>query len=247
MGRKRLTAEERRTQILDVAAREFSKTGLELTRVKDIAEICGINEALVYQHFPCKDDLYLAAMEHAQTEMFGGWIAILDGSTKALDALRELELGRTRLIYENRHLATAIEYSALASSTDERMQQLNARVFSAVQDLIEDLVRKGQEDGSIRRDLDPASVAYWIRGFSHLVNLTIVIDVKDKLPLDKAEEHLTKLMDLLKPSADSSATPNKQARKAIASGKPKARTPKASTHSLKQKAGKPGRTTARKK
>jgi AcrR family transcriptional regulator len=247
MGRKRLTADQRRTQILDVAAREFAKTGLEITRVKDIAEICGVNEALVYQHFPCKDDLYLAAMEHAQTEMFGGWIAILDKSTKALEALRELELGRTRLIYENRHLATAIEYSALASSSDERMQQLNSRVFSAVQDLIEGLVRKGQEDGSIRRDLDPASVAYWIRGFSHLVNLSVVIDVKDKLPLDKAEEHLIKLMDLLKPSADGAAKAKKQNKKPAQSAKPKARTPKAPARSPGRKAGKPVRTTTRKK
>jgi AcrR family transcriptional regulator len=201
MGKKRLTGEQRRLQILDIAAGQFSKFGLELTRIKDIAEICGINEALIYQHFPCKDDLYHAAMEHAQTKMLMGWIEISDKSTSSLDALENLQMNRIRLIYENRDLAAVSESATLASFTDQHLQQLNAKLFIGVQNLIEDLVRKGQDDGSIRADLDAASVAYWIRGFSQLVNLAAVIDMRETLPLEKAEEHFSNLIKMLKPVA----------------------------------------------
>jgi AcrR family transcriptional regulator len=199
MGRKRLTGEERRDQILDIAALEFSKHGLEATRIKDIAETCGINEALIYQHFPCKEDLYLAAMAHVQTEMLGGWIAVIDRSTTSLDALQMFLLNRIRLMFENRHLVAAVEHFLLASLTDDRMQKLNVTLFSAVQDLIEQLVRRGQEDGSIRKDLDPVSIAYWIRGFSYLVNASVIMGVKERLPFKKTEEHLNNLINILRP------------------------------------------------
>ena len=87
MGKKRFTGEQRRLQILDVAAREFSKGGLEVTRIKDIAEICGINEALVYQHFPSKEDLFIAAMEYVQTEILGGRVTIIDGPMNSLEII----------------------------------------------------------------------------------------------------------------------------------------------------------------
>jgi AcrR family transcriptional regulator len=199
MGKKRLTSEQRRNQILEVAAFEFARTGLEITRIKDIAEICNINEALIYQHFPCKDDLYASAMDHMQTEMLGGWRALISKRTSGLDALKVLQRTRGEVVAQNPYLATAIEYAALASVSDERLRQMNEKTFKAVQEMVEDLVRKGQEDGSIRKDLNPTSVAFMVRGFSHLVNYQIITGLSDEPTFQK---HFDNLMDLLRPVSE---------------------------------------------
>jgi len=61
--RKRLSSEERRDLIVEKAIELFSRQGFRATRVKDIAEAVGTSDALLFQHFPTKRDLYGAILE----------------------------------------------------------------------------------------------------------------------------------------------------------------------------------------
>jgi len=59
----RLSAPDRRDSILDAARSLFSRQGFNGTTTKQIAALAGINEALIYRHFPNKEDLYGAVLE----------------------------------------------------------------------------------------------------------------------------------------------------------------------------------------
>ncbi len=61
--RKRLTAEERRDLIVRKAIALFARQGFRATRVMDIADAVGTSDALVFQHFPTKRELYDAMLE----------------------------------------------------------------------------------------------------------------------------------------------------------------------------------------
>lgn len=61
--RKRLSAEDRRRLIVQTAIELFSQRGFRDTRVVDIAEKVGTSDALVFQHFPTKRDLYDAILD----------------------------------------------------------------------------------------------------------------------------------------------------------------------------------------
>lgn len=54
----RLSASDRREQILDVASGLFARKGYQGTTTREIAEEAGINEALLFRHFPSKENLY---------------------------------------------------------------------------------------------------------------------------------------------------------------------------------------------
>ena len=56
--RRRLTAEERRTGILDSALAAFSRKGYHATSLDDVAGEAGISKALIYEHFSSKQELY---------------------------------------------------------------------------------------------------------------------------------------------------------------------------------------------
>lgn len=62
-SRKKLTAEERRDLIVAKAIELFARQGFRATRVKDIAEHVGTSDALVFQHFPTKRELYDAILD----------------------------------------------------------------------------------------------------------------------------------------------------------------------------------------
>jgi AcrR family transcriptional regulator len=61
--RRRLTAEARKSSILDAARRAFTETGdMNGTTIKVIAEHSGISEGVIYRHFESKDQLFFEAV-----------------------------------------------------------------------------------------------------------------------------------------------------------------------------------------
>ena len=56
--RRRLTAEERRSAILDAALTAFSRKGYHATSLDDIAGEAGVSKALIYEHFASKQELH---------------------------------------------------------------------------------------------------------------------------------------------------------------------------------------------
>lgn len=61
--RVRMSQAERRHSIAVAAAKIFAERGFHATGSRDLARACGISEALMFRHFPSKDELWFAALE----------------------------------------------------------------------------------------------------------------------------------------------------------------------------------------
>lgn len=59
----RLSSLDRRRQILRTASGIFARKGYRGTTTREIAERAGINEALLFRHFPSKEKLYWTLIE----------------------------------------------------------------------------------------------------------------------------------------------------------------------------------------
>ncbi len=59
----RYSSADRREQILEVATGLFAQQGFQGTTTKVIAEKSGVTEALIFRHFPSKEELYWAVIE----------------------------------------------------------------------------------------------------------------------------------------------------------------------------------------
>jgi AcrR family transcriptional regulator len=62
-GRKRVAAEARRAQLIEVALRLFAEQGYDGTATRDIAEAAGVAEGLLFRHFPTKRALLRAVLQ----------------------------------------------------------------------------------------------------------------------------------------------------------------------------------------
>jgi AcrR family transcriptional regulator len=63
-GSSRMSAEERKLQILRVAVSLFSQRGFGGTTTREIAQASGVSEAMVFRHFATKQELYTAILDH---------------------------------------------------------------------------------------------------------------------------------------------------------------------------------------
>jgi len=59
-----MPAPDRRRQLLEAALEAFSRKGFEGATTKEIAEAAGVTEGVVFRHFPSKQALYAAVLEH---------------------------------------------------------------------------------------------------------------------------------------------------------------------------------------
>jgi TetR/AcrR family transcriptional regulator len=60
---ERLSADERKQQLIEVAIDLFSKKGFGGTTTKEIAAAAGVNEAIIFRHFATKQQLYAAILD----------------------------------------------------------------------------------------------------------------------------------------------------------------------------------------
>jgi AcrR family transcriptional regulator len=161
----RFSAADRKEQILDVATGLFARQGFQGTTTRQIAEHSGVTEALIFRHFPSKENLY--------------W-AVIEGKMKAAGAResmqKRLQAGGTDLevlsgiaaeILERRAkdqtLSRLLLYSALEN---HRLSHRFFRTYVAeYYEVLADYIRRRIETGQFRR-LDPLLAA---RGFFGMV------------------------------------------------------------------------------
>jgi AcrR family transcriptional regulator len=67
----RLQVDERRRQLLDAGADLFAQHAYEEISMRHIAQAAGVSKPLLYHYFPSKNDLFMAAVTEAASELQG--------------------------------------------------------------------------------------------------------------------------------------------------------------------------------
>ena len=74
----RLSAGERREQLIQVAVDLFSRKGFNGTTTREIAAAAGVTEAIIFRHFETKEQLYTAIIDQkVNSPITAEWIADL--------------------------------------------------------------------------------------------------------------------------------------------------------------------------
>lgn len=73
----RMTSQERRTAIIQVAVKLFSERGFRGTTTRQLAAAVGLSEPVLYQHFETKRDLYKAMIEARMEHSEERWRVVL--------------------------------------------------------------------------------------------------------------------------------------------------------------------------
>ncbi len=177
--RKRLSSEERHDLIVEKAIELFSRQGFRATRVKDIAEAVGTSDALLFQHFPTKRELYAAILERLCARKHFTEVEELLYYTDAYD----VEDAFTRLsawVLEQTEAEPAwmrlILYAALEQ--DDASPDLTHEHFQRIVDYVAYEVAEGQAAGRFKPG-DPK--AYARDFFAGLLGLAVMRTVvRDK-------------------------------------------------------------------
>lgn len=168
----RLTSEERRHLIVAKAIELFAQQGFRATRVMDIAEKVGTSDALVFQHFPTKRELYDAILEHLCARKHFTEVEQLLYYAPEYD-LEDVLIRLSGWVLEQTEAEPAwlrlILYAAL--ERDEAMEELTEEHFRRIIDYVAYEIAEGQSAGRFRSG-DPT--AYARNFFAGLLGLSVM-------------------------------------------------------------------------
>ena len=154
----RIPAEERRQQILELATELFARQGFRGTTTREIAQRVHVNEAIIFRHFPTKDDLYWAVIEN-QIQIRAGRGSLEAKLAAGGDDRALLTAIAEELLSRDVTLSRLLLYTALEN------HELSHRFFrthvAQYLEMLADYVRQGITAGRFR-DVDPLLAA---RGF----------------------------------------------------------------------------------
>src|SRR5579862_4343056 len=149
--RHEVLTEFRSSEIVDAARELFSKRGFDAVTIDEIAVAAGMAKATVYQYFPSKQDIYLAALRMGAQELLAMTEAAME---KAQGAAAKVEaFVRTRLEYLRRnHEFFAVYHSEFGNLThpaglNREFRTLYRRQFDRLRSVIEEGVRSGEFPG----------------------------------------------------------------------------------------------------
>jgi len=156
----RMRAQDRRRQLLEVAADLFARHGYRGTTTARLAEAAGITEPILYRHFENKLDLFVTLVDEVGREVLTSWqsaladehdpgkrLAVLLASNPATHARGK---GVYRVIFQ---AMTEVEGDpAIAKPLRKHLNKLHAFIRSELEDL--------QRQGAVRDDLAPAVLAW---------------------------------------------------------------------------------------
>jgi AcrR family transcriptional regulator len=176
--RKRLTATERRDLIVEKAIELFSQQGFRATRVMDIADRVGTSDALVFQHFPTKRELYAAILDHLCARKHFTEVEQLLYYAPEYDP-EDVIIRLSTWVLEQTELEPAwlrlILYAALEQ--DENVDELVTEHFQRIIDYVAYEIGEGQKNGRFKSG-DPKTYArdFFAGLVGHALMRTVVRD-----------------------------------------------------------------------
>jgi AcrR family transcriptional regulator len=193
--RQRLSADDRRSAIIDAARTLFARNGFRGTGTSDIATAAGCSEPVIYKHFASKQALFAAVLEDSASYMRARFAAAIEGTDDFLDAyvrfVRSLS-GDTRAaeLHRLRYLAVTL------TDEPEILASLKAMV-DAWTGSVREAIESAQASGQIRTDVAAESVAMLFFGLAQAAGLISAIQGEGALA--NFPRHFDVLVELLTP------------------------------------------------
>ncbi|MFZ5939190.1 MAG: TetR/AcrR family transcriptional regulator [Bacteroidota bacterium] len=159
------TSNKKVREIIQAAERLFYRYGLKKVTVEEICQEGGVSKMTFYKHFRNKDDLILKMMKALMNESLEKYGSIMKKEVPYPEKVAEMI--RMKLEYANQMSSDFIrEYLEIANP--EILAYLQEQTMSSIGLLMNDF-RKAADEGSLRKDIKPEFIIYFINHLSEML------------------------------------------------------------------------------
>jgi len=163
---------EKYQRILDAAVDVIAENGFFQSPVSKIAERAGVADGTIYLYFKSKDDVLRAAIDRTIQRFYDG---VEQEFQRVRDPRGQLEaIGRLHLetVTVNRSMAILMQTEVRQSA--KFIAEFSHKHLVRYNQIVREVVRRGQEQGVFRRDLSDGLVAHcWFGAIDELLTTAV--------------------------------------------------------------------------
>ncbi len=156
----RMSAIERRRQLLEAAIECFAAYGYHGTTTAELAKAANVSEPVLYQHFKSKHHLFVALLEEVGKEVIREWRKAIAPLRSPMDQLRVLlRLNpattdpRTRQLY-------GVIFSAQAQLSEPSIQAALRTHYQGYAQFLTNVIKRAQRANQVRSDVSSSGLAW---------------------------------------------------------------------------------------
>lgn len=154
---------ERQEQIVQAALELINDSGVAGLSIAGIAQKVGIVPSALYRHFRNKEAVLEAVLGLIRQRLLDNVAHVRELTDVPLDQLRLLVMRHAALLNENRAIPSVVFSEAVYTGDPEQKAKI-AGIITGYLAEIQAIIVSGQQDGSIRKDLSPATAAVLFMG-----------------------------------------------------------------------------------
>ncbi len=159
---------ERQQQIIDCSIEIISKKGIQGLTIKNISKEIGFSEPAIYRHFKSKTEIILAIL--------GNFKTMADFLAEAMENLEDSAIEKINFMFskmmemfsEQPSLVSVI-FSEEIFKNEEPLKEKIKEILNLHQKTVEKIIKKGQIENNVRKDIDKESLALIMMGSLRLL------------------------------------------------------------------------------
>ena len=172
-----LPKEARQSQIMEAAMKVITHKGFSNARIDDIVNEAGLSKGAIYHHYEGKKDLFLALIDHWETQTFPDFYSRNGKERSASDTLRDFSEEIIKVFKTRSYVfQVEVEFWSLANQDDEiriRSQELYEKIIN----LFELVIIKGIREKEFIK-VDTRITAIYILSVFQGINWFCIFDDK---------------------------------------------------------------------
>ena len=187
-----LPKKERQSQIMEAAMKVFTQKGFASARVDDIVRESGLSKGAIYHHYKGKKDIFLALIEHWETQTFPDFYSRNGKNRIASDILRDFAKEILKVFKKRNYVFQAeVEFWSLANQ-DNEIRKRSQELYEKIINLFELVINKGIREKEFVK-VDSRITAIYILSVFQGINWFCIFNDK-KL---KAEKYIRDSIEMI--------------------------------------------------
>lgn len=167
--------EEKQTELLEAGIRAFSEYGMEKASMAAIAKKAGISVGVMYKYYSDKETFFLACVRRSIDRLEETLSRVLfheDSLVHYADRIiRALQAHAAE--YEN---DIRMYYEITSGYCKKNIPSLTAEIEKKTAELYKEMIRKAQENGTVRQDLEPGLFAFFFDNLLMMLQFSLCCD-----------------------------------------------------------------------
>ena len=172
-----LPKEERQSQIMEAAMKVITRKGFSSARIDDIVNEAGLSKGAIYHHYEGKKDLFLALIDHWETQTFPDFYSRNGKERSASDTLRDFSEEIIKVFKTRSYVfQVEVEFWSLANQ-DEEIRKRSQELYEKIINLFELVIIKGIREKEFIK-VDTRITAIYILSVFQGINWFCIFDDK---------------------------------------------------------------------